>query len=79
MTPDPEQRIRELMARRTPLERLQMASRMFGTAKALATAGLGERLSGSALRKALFLHFYHADFSPVEREAVLARITRAGR
>jgi len=79
MMRDPDQRIRELMARRTPLERLQLASRMFGTAKTLATAGLGERLTGNALRRALFLRLYHADFSPVERDAILARISRAGR
>jgi hypothetical protein len=74
---DPEQRIRELMARRTPLERLQMASRMFSTARTLAAAGLGPSFSGSALREALFLRFYRADFSLAQREAILARIARA--
>jgi len=77
MMPAPEQRIRDLMARRTPLERLQMASRMFSTARTLAAAGLGQRVSGSALREALFLRFYGADFDPAQREAILARIASA--
>lgn len=53
-----------------PARRIEMACDMFGSAKALAVAGLRLRsvgLSGSELRGALFVRFYGGDFTPEAR------------
>lgn len=63
-----------MMAKRSPVERLRMASRMFATARALVRAGLGPATpSSGSLRRDMFLRFYGRDFTDREREAILAQ------
>ena len=69
-----DERIRMLMASRSPAERLRMCTRMFAGAKTLVRAGMAEehRLgSPSTIRRELFLRMYGADFSEAQREAIL--------
>ncbi len=69
-----DERVRALMAGRTPAERLRMCARMFAGAKTLVRAGMAEehRLgSPSTIRRQLFLRMYGADFSEAQREAIL--------
>ncbi len=69
-----DERIRMLMASRSPAERLRMCARMFAGAKALVLAGMAEEHrqgSPSTIRRQLFLRMYGADFSREQREAIL--------
>lgn len=57
----------------SPQERLAMACRMFGTAKALIRAGLRDEygeLDPGELRRRLFLRLYGEDFSEDERRRI---------
>ena len=72
-----EDRMRELMAQRTPAERLQMCSRMFAGAKTLMQAGMAQQQGGAEvadMRRQLFLRLYGADFSENQRDAILKAI-----
>ncbi|MGD8700552.1 MAG: hypothetical protein PVJ43_14745 [Gemmatimonadales bacterium] len=65
---------RNLLARKSPVERLRMCTMMFGTAKTLAIAGIRRRcgeLPEAELREGLFLRFYGSDYSERERHAIL--------
>jgi hypothetical protein len=55
-----------------PAARLEMASRMFSTAKALALAGLGmeEQAPRGLVREQLFRRLYGRDLSPQEVERI---------
>jgi hypothetical protein len=69
-----EDRMRKLMAQRTPAERLQMCSRMFAGAKTLMRAGMARKQGGAEvpdLRRQLFLRLYGADFSENQRDTIL--------
>lgn len=71
-TPDrADDRVRRMMASRTPLERLRMASRMFATAQALVKAGLPD--SGEQSRTHLFRRLYGRDFSEQECQRIIAQ------
>ena len=61
--------LRSKMAQETPARRLQMASRMFSTARALVRAGAHE--SDIDDRTLLFLRFYVRDYSKTERDRIL--------
>ena len=66
-----------MMAQLSPVARLQMCSRMFATARALAQAGLtaqGDFTDPSSLRRRLFLRFYGADFTEAQRRVILATL-----
>ena len=67
-----ERRVREMMASKTPLQRLRMASRMFSTARALVKAGLSESEQDS--RVLLFRRLYARDFTDDERERIAAQL-----
>jgi len=58
--PDVEELYRRILLRRTPVERLGMACRMFSSARALARAGM-PATSGAQMRRQLFLRLYAAD------------------
>ncbi len=69
-----EDRMRKLMAQRTPAERLRMCSRMFAGAKTLMQAGVAQRQGGvevPEMRRQLFLRLYGADFSENQRDTIL--------
>jgi hypothetical protein len=62
-----------------PSKRVEMACSMFGTAKALALAGLRAERDGirNGERVALFLRFYGAEFPEGTRSSVVAHLDRA--
>ena len=65
---------------RSGAERLKMGFSMFATARALAVSSVLEKdpsVSPAAIRSALFLRSYGADFGAEERERILARLDRA--
>lgn len=62
--------VRARMAAETPARRLQMASRMFDTARALVRASVRE---SEMDERALFVsRFYANDFSKADREKIIA-------
>ena len=69
-----EIKYRNLLLACSPSERLAMAGRMFGTAKALVEAGIRQQhgeLPPAELRRHLFLRFYGQDFSETEKKRIL--------
>ena len=75
-TPVVEEKLRELLAARSPTERVRMTSRMFATAKALAIAGLRSSdpaLSERDLRHGLLLRLYGDELSERDRVAIAAQ------
>ena len=74
-TPEMEEKMREMMATKTPDERLQMSYSMHATSKLLVTHAIlreNPSISKLDLKKELFLKFYKDDFSLEEREKILA-------
>jgi len=72
-----EQRYKEMLLSRTPLERLKMASRMYDSGRKLVIAGIqhGKHpLTDSQLRGQVFLRMYGSDFTVEERERIIRRI-----
>lgn len=63
----------------SPATRLEMASRMFSTAKALALAGLSpeEGASPASVRERLFRRLYGGDFSAQEVERIAEHLRAA--
>lgn len=71
--------VRQLLAKRTPAERLQMCSRMFATAKALVLArwpGESFEQTPVEIRRQLFLRFYGKEFTQKQTEDILQAISR---
>ncbi len=80
-SPEIEARYRAMLLRRSGVERLKMGSSMHATAKALVKAailGKDPQASSAALRRALFLRFYGAEFDAASREKILRSLDRAG-
>ena len=78
----PEVRVRYLreLLRQSPARRLEMTCSMFGSAKALALAGIrlrGGRGSPQDEQSALFIRFYGGDFTREERASVVAHLRSA--
>jgi hypothetical protein len=72
-----EQRYRALLMERSGEDRLLMGFKMFDTARAIVRASLGDAEgvdSSMAMRVALFLRTYGADFTAEEREGIAARL-----
>jgi hypothetical protein len=77
--PDVERRYRAMLLQRSGAERLKMGCSMFATARALAIASVLEKEPSAppaAVRRALFLRFYGADFDAEARERIAARLGR---
>jgi hypothetical protein len=74
-------KMQELMAAKTPEERLKFGCSMFSFAKQLALARILQDgpLPPAAVRQRLFLHFYEDDFDEVSRERILAHLGRDAR
>jgi len=75
---DAETRFRELMLAQPPARRLAMASRMFGTARALVRAGIMQVYGDQGpaeMRKYMFLRLYGHDFGESERAKILDYLT----
>ncbi len=72
-----EQRYKEMLLSRTPLERLRMASRMFDSGRKLVIAGIQQGkhpLTASQLRGKVFLRMYGIDFNVDERSRIIRQI-----
>ena len=72
-----EQRYKEMLLSRTPLERLKMASRMYDSGRKLVIAGIqhGKHpLTASQLRGQIFLRMYGSDFTVEERKRIIHQI-----
>ncbi len=70
---------RQMLLRRSGVERVRMGASMFATARALALASIRATepsVSAAALRRALFVRFYGGDFCPEERERIVAWLGR---
>src|SRR5205814_2200264 len=66
-----------LLLARSPEDRLKMGCSMSATARALVRASVlaqDPQASPAALRRALFLRFYGAEFEPAEREQILVSL-----
>ena len=68
-----DRRVTTMMAKKTPAERLRMASRMFDTACALVLAGAGPH---GDVRALMLTRLYAADFSAEERARILTHLGR---
>jgi hypothetical protein len=76
-SPDIEKRMAELIARRSPAERLRMASSMFDMAKKIMEAGIRREypsIEETELRARMFLRLYENDFSREELRNIVKHI-----
>jgi len=67
----------DMLLSKSPLERLRMTSRMYDSAKKLATSGIlmeKKHLDTSRLRGELFLRFYGDCFSSAEMKQIVKEI-----
>ena len=74
---DIEERMSQMIAQRTPVERLRMASSMFDLGKRLIAAGLRKEngsLTESQLRTRIFLRLYSGSYAQAEIEKIVKRI-----
>jgi hypothetical protein len=72
-----EQRYKEMLLSRSPLERLKMASRMYDSGRKLVISGIlkgRQHLDTSRLRAQLFLRMYGNDFTATNRERIIKKI-----
>lgn len=77
--PEVERRYRAMLLERSGPERVKMGASMLATARALMLAGVrgaSPAISPGALRRALFLRLYGADFDDAERDRIAERIGR---
>ena len=58
--PEVDELYRRMLLRRTPVERLYMACRMFSSARVLVRAGM-PATSGAQIRRQVFLRLYASD------------------
>lgn len=78
--PAVEERYRAMLMALPAERRLRMGASMNATARALVRASVLARrpeASETEMRQAIFLRFYADDFSPAEREKILAWLARS--
>ncbi len=73
-SPKMQQVYREMLFSRTPEERFKMGLNACDTARRLVLASLPPDLDETERRVALFLRYYNNDFSPEQREKIVASI-----
>jgi uncharacterized protein YneF (UPF0154 family) len=76
-TPDIEQKLAQILAERTPTERLRMASSMFDTARKLMRAGLlheNPSLTEAQIRARMFVRMYGDCFSKEEIRKIMEHL-----
>lgn len=81
-SPEMDARFREMMMARTPAERLEMATGMFTTAKALVRAGLereGIPLTPENVREHTFLRLYRRDFTLEQKAKIVKHLREKAR
>ena len=72
-----EQRYKEMLLSKSPLERLKMASRMYDSGRKLVMSGIlkeRQNIDASRLRAKLFLRMYGNDFTDNEIEKIIKKI-----
>lgn len=72
-------RMREMIQRKTPEERLLMGCSLYDFSKQLVMNALlreNPQLTPSALKRELFLRFYGNDFNPEKKEKILGHLNR---
>lgn len=73
-SPKIEEKMRELIQKKTPEERLKMGCSMYDFSRRLVIHSILENrpgLSAEELRRELFLRFYGNDFSPQKLQEIL--------
>ena len=76
-TPEMAEKMREMILKKSPLERLEMGSSMYATSKYLITCGIlkeNPNISPAELKREIFLKFYGQDFDPEELERILKHL-----
>jgi len=79
-SPQIAEKIREMICKKTPEERLKMGCSMYDFSKQLVTYSLLETrpgLSPRELRRELFLRFYGNDFDSTTREKIITHIDKS--
>ena len=78
-SPAIEEKMREMIRRKTPEERFKMGCSMYDFSKHLVTRAILEKRPGLSLRnlrQELFLRFYGEDFDPSIRQRILDHLAR---
>ena len=76
---DMDEKMREIIRAKTPLERLEMGCSMYETSRYLVQRSILESnpsISKKRLRKELFLKFYRNDFSSAECERIIKHLQK---
>lgn len=76
-SPEMQEKMYELISKKTPEERLKMGWSMYETSKYLVTQAIlreNPSISEAELRQELFLKFYGNDFSPEESKKILEHL-----
>lgn len=75
--PHIEQKMRELIQAKSPIERLQMGSSMHETSRNLIIWAIQKEypsITPTALKQQIFLKFYGNDFTPTQCEKILKHL-----
>lgn len=73
-------KIREMMLRKSPEERLQMACSMYDFSKSLVISGIAHERPGitpDILRLELFRRFYENDFDAAQKKKIMEYLARS--
>lgn len=76
-SPEMDQKMREMISKKTPAERVKMGCSMHDMSKILVGLGIRSRnpnISPVEFRKELFLSFYGNDFDAVQKEKILKHL-----
>ncbi len=76
-SPEIATRVRQMFQKKSPMERLEMGSSMYETAKYLMARAIGEETricSLADMRQELFLRFYGNDFDHATRQKILSHL-----
>ena len=76
-SPEMEEKVREIIRRKTPQERLEMASSMFALSRQLVIQAIlreNPDISDSALRLEFFVKFYGQDYTEEELQKILTAL-----
>lgn len=76
--PNIEEQFAQMIASKTPVDRIRMASSMFDTAKMLTIVGLKRSygdIDNAQLRTQIFLRLYTEDFSKTELDKIINSIS----
>lgn len=79
--PDVDAAFTAMFATLTPTERVRMMSEMFDTARRILIAGIRDEqpdISDTELKVQIFLRTYRDDYSPGERDRIIAHIRARG-